>query len=499
LLALKDAKRFSEIISDIKIGETGYAYIINTEGRIVAHKDINKVIAKENLLEQSKKDNQKKLKTIVEQMVERKAGSGKYTYKGIEKMIGYSPIDKTNWSIGISVPNGEILSGLDAMKKSILTISLIILLGSIICIYFIGSSMSKPIMFATAHANKMANGDFTNNLPTKFLNKKDEIGELSKSFDKMTNNFRSLIGGMLESSQQVATSSEELTATSQQATVASEEVAKTIEEIAKGANDQAIDTEKGFEKANELGNIIEEEQGHIVVVNDSASKVVQLIDEGLMAVNELTENTNKNENASQDIFNIIMKTNESSSKIGEASNLITSIAEQTNLLALNAAIEAARAGEHGKGFAVVAEEIRKLAEQSTQSTKEIDNMVNELVENASNAVQTMEIVSSIVKEQIKSAKETELKYKEIASAIENTENSIETLSISGKEMEQKKVEIIDVIKNLSSIAQQNADGTKEVSAITEEQAASMEEIANASEGLSNIAQGLQDVISKFKI
>lgn len=500
LAAAHDAKDFSHIVSDIKIEKTGYSYMVNRKGEIVAHKDIHKVLEKFNILEESKKNTHlKNADLVINEMLSGKKATGTYSYKGIDQIVSYAPIKYTNWSICVTAPTNEILSELDTMKSSNFITSITLLAIAIIIIHFIASSLSKPIILATNHANRMADGDFTIDFPRKFLTQKGEISHLATSFDKMTNNFISLIGGIIESSQQVAASSEELTATAQQTATTSEEVANVIGEIAKGAIEQAKDTEEGCEKSYELGDLIDKNQSHIEELNANSDRLVKSIDEGFLIINELIENTNNSKVAITNIFDMIVKTNQSSAKIGSASNVIASIAEQTNLLALNAAIEAARAGEHGRGFAVVAEEIRKLAEQSTMSTKEIDATVSELIKNSNHAMYTIDDVSQIVEKQIESVKETELKYQDIHINIKTAEQSIENLNISGKEMEQKKTDILHILQNISAIAQENAAGTEEASASAEEQSASMEEISIACQSLSHLAEELQTSISKFKI
>jgi methyl-accepting chemotaxis protein len=500
VVAVKDAGAFSEIVSDIEIGESGYGYVINSQGKIVADKDIQKVKDGVNLLEMtSEEEDLTKFKEVITKMTQKESGSDIYTLEGVEKLVSYYPIENTDWTLALVAPVDEVLNELGSMKSSIMVTSLMILLVSIVMVYFIGNYLTKPLVTMKEYANHMANSDFTKDIPNELKSKSDEVGELAKAFDEMTINFRGLISEIKDSANLVAKSADEFSETTSQASYSSEEVSRVIEEMAKGAMNQAKDTEDGYEKANTLGEIIEKELKHIKELNEASDEVVGVIDEGLEVINELTDKTNESGKAIGNIFDIIVKTNESSAKIGNASTVIASIAEQTNLLALNAAIEAARAGEHGKGFAVVADEIRKLAEQSTLSTKEIDTIVSELVENSDRAVKTMETASKIVEEQVDSVKITGEKYGMISESMKKSQDVIDILNESSVTLNSKKVEILDVIQNLSAIAEENAASTEEASASTEEQLSSMETMASTSKDLSDIAQELTNSVSKFKI
>ncbi|HOR85954.1 MAG TPA: methyl-accepting chemotaxis protein, partial [Bacillota bacterium] len=441
----------------------------------------------------------KSVLTVFEKMLKAKKGIGNYRFLGKDLYVAYAPVNGTDWIIAITANKNKVLSAVPVLQKNIMIGVLTILLISAAIIYFIGSGIAKPIILIAEHSGKIAGLDITKCVPEVLLKKKDEIGDLARAMQKTTNNLRDIIKEISNSSEQVAAASEELTASSQQSATAAEEVSKTVEEIAKSASDQARDTEGGVLKATTLGDIIENDQEHMRDLNVASGNVNEIVNAGLQEIDILSRKTEESNHAIKEIYDVILKTNESSDKIGKASAVIATIADQTNLLALNAAIEAARAGDTGRGFAVVAEEIRKLAEQSSVSTKSIDEMVFELQNNSHDAVKTMAKVSFISKEQTDSVINSRNKYMSIEQAMKDTVRALEQLNASGKEMQKMKGEILDTLQNISAIAEENSSSTQQTTASLEEQTAAIEEIASASEDLSNLSQRLQSIIAKFTV
>lgn len=509
LIGRRASNSLSEIAGDLGFGKKGYGYIINSKGAIIAHSDRDKVMNQFNPTEEVKDDESlttlaKFFEYMLAEMdsnkpIDDKNGIGEYNFEGKELLAGYAPVASTGWVVVVTAHKDEILAEIPQLQKAIIAAMTTILLISVVIAYIFGHSITKPIIQIEKYSGKISNLDITENIPDKYLKKRDEVGRLAMAVQVITNNLREIIREISESSQQVAGTSEEMAATAQQSATTAEEVTKTVEEIAKGASEQALSTEEGSSKATLLGEHIETNREYIKDLTKASKHVSQVVDDGLKGIENLHKITEESNSAAKEIYDVIVKTHDSSNKIGEASNIIASIAGQTNLLALNAAIEAARAGEAGRGFAVVADEIRKLAEQSSKSSKSIDKIVYELQENAKNAVKTMERVSTIVMEQTQGVLDNKDKYLLIGKAMEDEIDAVVHLHDIGKEMEIMKNEILDIMQNLTAIAQENSAATEEASASMEEQAASIEQIAGASESLADLSQNLQSIINRFKI
>lgn len=506
LIGRKDGMALSVMATGIKFGKNGYTYLINSKGQVIADKNHELVAKQLNPIQESTKNPAyKAFGTATKTMINDKSlsrGETKFlTYVDQNKnsvYAGYSRVKGTDWIIVVTAMKKEAVDPINTMQFIIIVTVLISLVFTLAIAYVIGEAITRPINAVTKISQRIANLDITENIPEKYQKRTDENGVLARALQSIVDSLRNIVGEITDSSTQVSTTASQLATVVQQSALAVDEVAKTVEEIAKGASEQAENTETGSGQAIKLGDIIEKNREEVFSMNKASDKVTEVVMGGLKDIKHLTEISEENNVATKNVYDIILKTNESAVQIGEASNLIANIAEQTNLLSLNASIEAARAGEAGKGFAVVAAEIKKLAGQSATSTNYINSIVTELQAVVTKAVESIERINEIAGEQLTSVANTKQKYEAIMEAMEAAVTAISGLNESEEEMTKSKNDILDMLQTLSAIAEENAASTEEASSAMLEQGTSMEEMAQSSEKLSLLAQSLQSIIMRFK-
>lgn len=430
------------------------------------------------------------------EMSQKESGYFEMDFNGETQLFSYTTVPTTGWILGIAVPKSFVFASLNQLKIIYGVLTILGLLVTMVAFLFFSRKITNSIVSLENHATQLADGNLRmEQIPVL---SDDEIGQLTRAFNTMSNNLRNLITQMATTSEQVAASSEELTANAQQSAEASVHVAETVGGVSLAMENQL----KDINGAKQNVDVVFKD---ITAMTDKARKVSNTSTDTAKAAQqgaELMENAiarmghiEKSVMASADV---VAKLGENSQQIGQIVEAISSIAEQTNLLALNAAIEAARAGEYGRGFAVVAEEVRKLAAESQESAEQIKERIGSIQKDTAEAVESMNAGTEEVKSGTAAIREVGARFADILSMVNGINEQMEEITGSVKKVADGADNIVKAVDSIDSISRKTAENTGSISAATEEQSASNEEIAAASQSLSKMAADMQTAIGKFK-
>jgi methyl-accepting chemotaxis protein len=482
------ADTFSSMVDNATIGSTGYSFITDKNGTIIAHKDRSYVEKSVNYIETAKKDGAyAEIASVVKDMVAGKSGVRTITLDGQKQYIQYVPIaDTDGLSIAVAAKTDEMMRQFRTSIFLTIGITLLFIIVSLLIAFKISGHIANPITGLVNRIQLLSEGDLHSTVP--MLETKDEIGVLSKSFagtvdtlngyiseisfilnslangdctvetqldykgdfaeintalNKIILNLSDMFSDINNSAIQVATGAEQVSSSSQALSQGATEQASSIEQLSASITEIAQKVNKNAANAEAANQLSREASSQVMHGNEQMEQMVT-------AMSEISQ---------------------SSSQIGKIIKTIEDIAFQTNILALNAAVEAARAGEAGKGFAVVADEVRNLAGKSAQAAKSTTS----LIEGSIRSVENGKIIADETAESIHAAIES----------VKKVSNLISEISVASNEQ----------AKSINQITR----GVDQISAVVQTNSATSEQSAATSEELSNQAKKLKNMMSRFKL
>ncbi len=472
-------------MSGIDLGENKQLYVVTTDGRVnfngstVVDSDITQQQFFQDILGENEA-----------------TGTDSFNYHGTSYLTTYYKIGDTGLMLLGMIPESDLNS---AARNVILFTALIVLAAVLIALgtgFFIANSMSRTINQIIKASEQAASGDLTVRLKSV---RKDELGKLTGSINSMIASMRALIEKTLNVSDKVTSSAFAVSSTSQYVAAISADISRAIQEIAKGASEQATDSETGVEKIHELAQRINVVTENARMIDDLTKSTMEITNVGLSSINDLNSKANETTVISKEIVRDIQELDKQSKSIGTIVKVIGKIADQTNLLSLNAAIEAARAGEMGKGFSVVADQVRGLAAQSMEATKQISSIIKNTQDMTSRTVEKAASTEAALYSQNNAVHETIDIFKQILSSMENLSEKVEQINKMIMEMEENKEQAINSIQNISAVSEETAASSEEVTASTQEQMASIEDLSVKADELKKDAGELQQSIKQFKL
>ena len=357
-------------------------------------------------------------------------------------------------------------------------------------------SFNREIKKLQNATHRVTGGDFSEKIK---VTRSDEFGVLETNFNGMMDDVSGLIHAVEDKSNHILEVAGGISEVAGNTKTTIEQVTQAIDSVAQGAVKQAESTQEANTEVEHLKNSLDETKEYVSGMNGMTEKANEVSTEGIESVKDLIEKSGKTAEKSKVSLEVMNEMVESIDKIFYISDTIADITSQTNLLSLNASIEAARAGEMGKGFAVVADEIRKLADESKESTDEIKKIITEITEKSKLVESTMQENEVLQTAQQEAINRTEEIFGEIMKQIEMLGSGMERINALNDTMSANKDLVVDKMGTIASVSEQSAAATEEVNASTEQVNVTMEEISEHTETLQAIAKDLMETINRFKL
>ncbi len=473
---------------------SSYAYIVSSDGTMLYHPTAEKI---------GKSVENAVIKGVVSELQNGQKPENKvvtYDFNGVNKYVAYNISKDQSKIVVISADESEVLQPVNNMMKlAIFALIVVVVIVSTIGIVITEIAL-RPIIRVSQIVQKMADLDFSENENTEKMKKrKDETGVMTRSVALLREELVNLLEGIQKQSVQLFKTSANLDGDSDETQKMVEQVDRAVGDIATGATSQAQETQNATENVIAMGNMIEDTNAEAERLNGNAQQMKDSSDQAMQILKELNEINDRTKQSIEEVYTQTNITNESVQKIKEATVLIASIAEETNLLSLNASIEAARAGEQGKGFAVVASQIQKLAEQSNESASQIDEITNALISDSTKSVETIAQVRDIMNEQSEKMEKTDSMFRQVNTGVDHAMDSVNTITEKTELLNQSREKIIDVVQNLSAIAEENAASSQETSASITQVNTVVTDISDNASGLKDIAYHLENDVKRVQL
>lgn len=470
---------------------SSYTYIVDSTGYMLYHPSSDEI--------------GKPIQIDAVKALQSKLGSGnplapdtmEYQYDGINQYAAYYVSADESYILILTANKEDAMSEINGLTHVILLLSLIPLFICSVVAVIISMMISKPIEKTVERIDRLSELDLNSEIgAAKF---KGEVGLINSSVDSFKKKLVSTIQNIKRASDVVDINADNITSIAVDCFHTAENISSTVGDLAKGATEMAQNTESTMRGIENIGNSIDD-------IKDVTNQSLSIVTEATTIGNHSKESLDKlmvanadTKKSAEDVSDGIFEINQTVDEIHKAADMIQSIASKTNLLSLNASIEAARAGAAGKGFAVVATEIKGLAEQSSESAREIAMIVQQITSLVDTSVQTAQSIrdasdheGTVLQDVSASFEAVNGKFDEIAKAVHTIVDRVDSVNA-------EKVDIMNAISNLSAISEENAASTQETSASIQLLVDRMQSVTDNSNESKQTTGGLKDMISVFKV
>jgi methyl-accepting chemotaxis protein len=480
-------KVISDLIASTRVGQTGHAFMVDQEGKVLAHPEPEMVEQRSDLSQD----------IDLNRALAGESGYLEYTIEESKRLASFVPIKALNASVFAQVPFAEAYSGSREILRQIIIVSIIILAFLILIItFYVRISIVKPILNYGKQMQKVSEGDLDLELDIK---RQDELGNLGTIFNTMVKDLKDLVKNIQATSEQVSDSADYLENSSKEVGNTSQQVALSIQEVATGADEQAKSVENVSLNIQQLSEGVENLENNNNQVVEMTDNMNQVTEKGFNKMKDLNKQMEQIVKSVRAVATDIRELEAISDEIGSIIDIIDNIADQTNLLALNAAIEAARAGEAGRGFSVVADEIRDLAEESSTSAEKIKKLIDEVSKTTKSVGSEMKVSEKEILDGEKLVESASVTFGDIREALQSISQGMKHSAEIIKETNKFSKEIAENAHNIAGISEETSASAEEVAAASEEQSASVDEVSTVADELSARAEQLEDLVARFNL
>lgn len=482
MIVMKNAL-LEEAFASVKLGDGSRIQLVTPDGTVVAstdQKDEGKP-SEFTFIKESKKNNTS---------LDVKDSNGKPI------LAVFNPMMRADWKLTGVVPTDELVKE----ARPILLTTFIAAAGAALLAIFIGIWMVRMIARPLARLKNLmvqgAGGDLS--VRTEYVSK-DEIGQLSASFNLMMERITELVSQTTETARDVLETAGELGEASRKTAISAKEIAAATEEIAGGAGSLALEAERG----NELTDVIATQMQTVISANSEMDEAARGVGEasaqGAKQLTDLLDQTSRTGEKTSALVERVNHLKETVFSVIKVLDVMKSITQQTNILSLNATIEAARAGEAGKGFMVVAGEVRQLADQSKQSIALVAGITDKIIMEMNETEAVLSEVAPLFKEQISSVKSTSDIFVSVKGQMDEFITSLESVTTAISSLNHSQVVLSEAMGNVSAVAEQSSATSEEVASLSNEQQSVSDQLVSLSGKLESASGQLKDKLSLFTI
>ncbi|MCM8711556.1 methyl-accepting chemotaxis protein [Clostridium sp. SYSU_GA19001] len=487
IVIMFDLSKFTSNMNDIKVGDNGFLYIVSKNGNIIYHKNKDLLLKKvENNLVNTELSNFQKGQSI--------KGFKFYNESGISSVAAYSSIKNAEWLVVTSMSRKEFMRSITEIGIFIFILVLLMILIALTVSLKYSKDVTNPIFNIGKLMKEVASGNI--NVKAEH-NENIEIKKLSNDFNEMTKNLRDLISKVINVSNAVSSASDNFVDLTTKAFESAKLVSDSIEHIAAGTQEQAAAVEMGANKIEQIAENISLISKSADIMMEASNKTDFIVHSGIKEMQLLNIKADDTERISEEVCNEALELTYSIKEIENILLVIENIANQTNLLALNAAIEAAHAGESGRGFSVVAEEVKKLSQISYEKTREITQIIRKLENKSENVQNIVNKSKAIVSEQNISVRNMEEALNNICLEAGKVKNIISDIYNKIGDINAEKNMMLEVVNNISIVANNTASDSDTVSSAAGDQFAIMKEMKQNCAKLNKLSVDLIDSLNIF--